>query len=141
MTNNEKRIAVLERRAEIYQRANQEKRAGGPATGASIRRWDYCDDEKQSGVQAGHVEMVAAEAEKVLDQLTSLSKQKYVPSVYLAEAFVGLGEKDKAFEWLEKAYEDRSVGTRAFISVDPIFDPLRSYPRFADLLRRMNLQP
>ncbi len=54
----------------------------------------------------------------------------------------GLGEKEKAFEWLEKAYEDRSIGsTFARIKVDPIYDPLRSDPRFADLLRRMNLQP
>ncbi len=55
--------------------------------------------------------------------------------------YVGLGEKDKAFEWLEKAYEDRSIGSSfAGIKVDPVFDPLRSDPRFADLLRRMNRQ-
>jgi hypothetical protein len=51
---------------------------------------------------------------------------------------VGLGEKDKAFEWLEKSYEDRSLGA---IKVNPAYDPLRSDPRFADLLRRTNLQP
>jgi hypothetical protein len=50
--------------------------------------------------------------------------------------------KDKAFEWLGKAYEDRSIGsTFVTIKVDPIYDPLRSDPRFTDLLRRMNLQP
>jgi len=51
---------------------------------------------------------------------------------------VGLGEKDKAFEWLEKDYDDRAI---LAIKVAPYFDPLRSDPRFADLLRRMNLQP
>jgi hypothetical protein len=52
-----------------------------------------------------------------------------------------LGNKDKALEWLEKAYEDRSVGSSfANIRVNPEYDPLRSDPRFQDLLRRMNLQ-
>ena len=56
--------------------------------------------------------------------------------------YVGLGEKDKAFEWLEKSYEERFVVGEGStdIKVDPVFDPLRSDPRFADLLRRMNLQ-
>ena len=54
---------------------------------------------------------------------------------------MGVGEKDKAFEWLEKSYDDRSIGALIGMKVNPIFDPLRSDPRFADLLRRMNLQP
>jgi serine/threonine protein kinase/tetratricopeptide (TPR) repeat protein len=79
-----------------------------------------------------------AEAEKVLDQLNELSKQKYVSAAARAIIYAGLGEKDKAFEWLEKGYEERSIGA---IKVNPVYDPLRSDPRFADLLRRMNLQP
>jgi TolB-like protein/Tfp pilus assembly protein PilF len=79
-----------------------------------------------------------AEAQKVLDRLTDLSKQKYVPAEYRADIYAGLGEKDKAFEWLEKGYGDRSIFA---IKADPIYDPLRSDPRFADLLRRMNLEP
>jgi eukaryotic-like serine/threonine-protein kinase len=82
-----------------------------------------------------------AEAQKVLDQLNDLSKRKYVPAWFRAIIYVGLGEKDKAFEWLEKSYEDRSIGFGSAIKVDPIWDPLRSDPRFADLLHRMNLQP
>ncbi|MFY9528544.1 MAG: hypothetical protein WAR24_06520, partial [Candidatus Acidiferrales bacterium] len=83
-----------------------------------------------------------AEAQKVLDKLNELSKQKYVPAVSRVGIYVGLGEKDKAFEWLEKDYEDRSIGNSfASIKVDPALDPLRSDPRFQDLLRRMNLQP
>jgi serine/threonine protein kinase/Tfp pilus assembly protein PilF len=79
-----------------------------------------------------------AEALKVLDQLKSLSKQKYVWAGSIATIHVGLGEKDKALEWLEKAVEERSIsGIKAL----RIYDPLRSDPRFADLLRRMNLQP
>jgi serine/threonine protein kinase/Tfp pilus assembly protein PilF len=78
-----------------------------------------------------------AEAQKTLDKLNQLSKQKFVPAMARAVVEVGLGEKDKAFEWLEKAYEERFV---IQTKPDPQFDPLRSDPRFADLLRRMNLQ-
>jgi len=79
-----------------------------------------------------------AEALKVLDQLNKMSEQKFVPAVSRVIIYVGLGEKNKAFEWLEKSYEDRSLGA---IKVNPAYDPLRSDPRFTDLLRRMNLQP
>jgi serine/threonine-protein kinase len=83
-----------------------------------------------------------AEAQKVLDQLNELSKRKFVPAISAVIIYVGLGEKDKAFEWLEKAYEDRSLGgPLASLKVDPLFDPLHSDPRFTDLLRRVNLQP
>jgi serine/threonine protein kinase/tetratricopeptide (TPR) repeat protein len=84
-----------------------------------------------------------ADAQKALDQLNNVSKQEYVPAGYRAMIYTGLGEKDKAIEWLEKSYQEHFViaeGT-ADIKVDPVFDPLRSDPRFADLLRRMNLQP
>jgi tetratricopeptide (TPR) repeat protein len=82
-----------------------------------------------------------AEAQRVLDKLTALSKQKYIGAVFMAKIYTGLQEKEKAFEWLEKAYEDRSIVSVGFIKTNPMFDPLRSDPRFADLLRRTNLQP
>jgi len=78
------------------------------------------------------------EAQKVLDQLNDLAKQKYVPAMYRAWTYAGLGEKDKAFEWLEKGYEDRSILS---IKAYGVLAPLHSDPRWADLLRRMNLQP
>ena len=82
------------------------------------------------------------EAQKVLDQMTKLAKQRYVPATSRAVIYAGLEEKGKAFEWLEKGYEDRTIGLGpADIKVNPAYDPLRSDPRFADVLRRMNLQP
>jgi TolB-like protein/DNA-binding winged helix-turn-helix (wHTH) protein/tetratricopeptide (TPR) repeat protein len=82
-----------------------------------------------------------AEAQKVLDKLNELSKHEYVSPVWRAKIYAGLKEKDKAFEWLEKAYEDRSIVSVGYIKTNPMFDPLRSDPRYADLLRRTNLQP
>jgi serine/threonine protein kinase/TolB-like protein/Tfp pilus assembly protein PilF len=79
-----------------------------------------------------------AEAQKVLDQLNEHSKENYVPAMLRARIYAGLGEKDKAIEWLEKGYGDRAITN---IKVNPEVDPLRSDPRFADLLRRMNLPP
>jgi hypothetical protein len=58
----------------------------------------------------------------------------------IALIYMGLREKDKAFEWLEKAYEDRDTHM-ANVKVDPWLDPLRSDPRFQNLLRRMNFPP
>jgi serine/threonine protein kinase/tetratricopeptide (TPR) repeat protein len=78
-----------------------------------------------------------AEAQKVLDELL---KKKYVPAFTMAIIYTGLGQKDQAFKWLEKSYEEHDSGPFSFVKVYPIFDPLRSDPRFADLLRRMNLQ-
>jgi hypothetical protein len=82
-----------------------------------------------------------AEAQKVLDKLNELSRHGFVSAVWRAKIYAGLEEKDKAFEWLEKAYEDRSIVSVGFIKTNPMFDPLRSDLRFADLLRRTNLQP
>jgi hypothetical protein len=57
------------------------------------------------------------------------------------ELYTGLGNKDKAFDSLEKSYVDRSINVAGSLKMESIYDPLRSDPRFADLLRRMNLQP
>jgi TolB-like protein/DNA-binding winged helix-turn-helix (wHTH) protein/Tfp pilus assembly protein PilF len=80
-----------------------------------------------------------ADAEKVLARLNELSKREFVSPVWMAKIYSGLGEKDKAFESLERAYEDRSIVSVAYIKTNPMLDPLRSDPRFAELLRRMNL--
>jgi hypothetical protein len=54
----------------------------------------------------------------------------------IAIAYVGLGETDKAFSWLDRSLDER-IGPFNEVYADPVFDPLRADPRFAILLRRM----
>jgi tetratricopeptide (TPR) repeat protein len=77
-----------------------------------------------------------SDAEKILQQLKALMKQQYVSAYSFAEAHTGLGEKDRALEWLEKAYEENS-GQMVYLKLQPGMDPLRSDARFHNLLRRM----
>jgi TolB-like protein/DNA-binding winged helix-turn-helix (wHTH) protein/Tfp pilus assembly protein PilF len=78
------------------------------------------------------------EAIRILNELKDLSRQKYIPPFDIALIYIGLGEKDQAFEWLQKSDAERSRDM-AFLEVDPVFDPLRSDPRFADLLHHVGL--
>ncbi len=80
----------------------------------------------------------AAEARHLLSTLEELSKQRYVSPADIGVLHGDLGEKDEAFQWLEKAYEERS-NFLINLKVDPVFDSLRSDPRFAALLARMGL--
>ena len=80
----------------------------------------------------------ASDARKVLEELKERSKQRYVSWRDIAVIYAGLGDKDQAFACLEKAYELRDSGL-VFLKVDPLFDPLRSDPRFQSLLRRIGL--
>ena len=79
-----------------------------------------------------------AEAQKLIDELKELSKQRYVSSAIVAEIYAALGERDQTFEWLEKGYEERSIGM-LFLKTDPLWDGFRSDPRFANLVRRVGL--
>jgi TolB-like protein/DNA-binding winged helix-turn-helix (wHTH) protein/tetratricopeptide (TPR) repeat protein len=80
-----------------------------------------------------------AEADKILAQMLEQSKKRYVSPFYVSVVYAGLHENEKAMDWLEKAYEDRSNAI-IFLKVDPDFDGLRSNPRFQVLLRRLALQ-
>jgi TolB-like protein/DNA-binding winged helix-turn-helix (wHTH) protein/Tfp pilus assembly protein PilF len=80
------------------------------------------------------------EAAKVLKQLGELSKKSYVSDYLFALIYVGMREDDRAIEWLQKAYRQHDSWL-PWVNVSPHFDPLRSDPRFQDLLRRMNFPP
>jgi tetratricopeptide (TPR) repeat protein len=76
------------------------------------------------------------EARKLLAELKEQSKVRYVASYWSAMIYVGLDEKDQAFAWLEKAYQERSWWL-VWIKMDPMVDSLRSDSRFIDLMRRI----
>ena len=80
----------------------------------------------------------AREARAVLDDLLALARTRFVSAYYVAGVFVGLGDRDRAFQWLDRACDERAsmLGT---LKVDPAFDPLRGDPRFAVLLGRAGL--
>jgi TolB-like protein/DNA-binding winged helix-turn-helix (wHTH) protein/Tfp pilus assembly protein PilF len=90
----------------------------------------------------GHAYAVAnrkAEAEKILNQMAEQSKdKKYVSPFYFASVYAGLKRNEKALDYLEMAYQDRSNGL-VFLKVDPQWDTLRSNPRFEVLLKNLAL--
>jgi len=80
-----------------------------------------------------------AKGRAVLQELKSLESQRYVPPSNLALLSYVLGEKDEAFSWLEKAYQDRDIRL-CRLKVDSKWDSMRSEPRFVEILKRIGLQ-
>lgn len=101
-----------------------------------------CQLEEDSDVPFGYMGRVYAlsgeksKAEKVLSELKAKAKRKYISSYSLALVYAGLGQKDEACEWLEKAYEEKDDWL-VVLKVVPEFDSLRAEPRFKKLLRRI----
>jgi len=81
-----------------------------------------------------------AEARKILDDLTELAKRKYVTPHFLAGIHIGLAEHDRAIEYLEKSFDERSHWL-IYLHFDPSMDDLRDHPRFQELLGRIGLPP
>ena len=80
------------------------------------------------------------DALRILDELKSAAETDDDALIRIAQVYVGLDDKERAFEWLEKAYQRRAHWLRA-LKLDFIYDPLRSDPRFKELLRRVGLPP
>jgi len=76
-------------------------------------------------------------AHAAVNQLIRMNERRQIDPLYLACAYIGLDDKSQAIAWLEKAHEAHSVSLTA-LKVDPIYDPLRSNPRYAQLLHEMN---
>jgi len=79
------------------------------------------------------------DALRMLSHLRELDKRSGSAAFDLAVVEIGLGNKEEALAWLEKAYEEHYDDSLLLLKVDPIFDPLRSDPRYVDLLKRMGL--
>jgi len=80
-----------------------------------------------------------AEPRTLLGELTARAQQEYVSAVAFAVLHLGLGEHDRALDWIERAREERR-GWVAYLAVNPLLDPVRTEPRFRELVRSMNLQ-
>jgi predicted Zn-dependent protease len=82
----------------------------------------------------------AKEARGILNELETQSRQRRVSSVYLAKVYAGLGDKERALALLQHAYAERSDHVLR-LGIDPIYDGLRSDPRFIEMLRGIGLAP
>lgn len=80
------------------------------------------------------------EALQVIDELRQRVQKGYVPPAAFLNAYLGIGDTEQAFVWLERAAEERS-NIMQFLKVHPFFDSLRGDPRFAGYLRRVNFSP
>lgn len=78
------------------------------------------------------------EAMQTISKLKQYEQQRGVGTYEIALVYVGLGDKDQAFEWLERSYKLHDKGL-TYLKMDPAMDPLRSDTRFQDLLRRVGL--
>jgi pentatricopeptide repeat protein len=78
------------------------------------------------------------EALRLLDELKRRQQKSYVAAAPFVNAYLGLGDNEQALAWLERAYEEQS-NMLQLIKVHPYLDPLRSDPRFVDLVHRVGL--
>jgi hypothetical protein len=78
-------------------------------------------------------------AREIAANLGARFKDDFYPYHLIAWVHAALGEKDEAFYWLERAYQERT-GMLYLLKVHPLADPLRDDPRFKDLLRRIGLE-
>jgi len=79
-----------------------------------------------------------SDALKLLAELKTRSQTGYVPAAAFVNAYLGLGDNEQAFTWLERAYQEQS-NILLWLKVHPYFDPVRDDPRFKDLIRRVGL--
>ena len=115
-----------------------------PEALAALERWKSVHASQRRGpsVLAAAASIYGLEgrknkAEKLIDELREIARHRYVSGVFLAEAYVGTGQKDQAVTWLERAYDERDQWM-VYIASYPALDRLHSEPRFQALLRRMN---
>jgi TolB-like protein/DNA-binding winged helix-turn-helix (wHTH) protein/Flp pilus assembly protein TadD len=113
----EEAIPVLERAAAITDRS--------PGVISKLV-WAYADSGKRP------------DALRLLGELKKREQTGYVPAGAFVNAYLGLGEKDEAFAWLERAYQEQS-NIMQYVKVDPMFDSVRGDPRFQDFVRRVGL--
>src|SRR5262249_55577481 len=119
------------------------QKAKYPEAITEFQRARFIDDNPEFLGGIGYVYALSGrkdDAQRVLDELEQLSKQRHVSPCLMAFIHIGLGQTESALQWLEKAYEERSAWL-AYAKVDPKYDKLRSDSRFAKVLRGVGLLP
>ena len=109
---------------------------------ATFKRGLALEDNLELWAGLGHVYAVSGnrvETQKILDHLQELSATRYVAPYNIAIIYAGLGDKDQAFQWLNRAYDDRSYILVVYLNTDSRLDNLRSDPRFLELRQKINL--
>jgi eukaryotic-like serine/threonine-protein kinase len=81
-----------------------------------------------------------AGARATIRELEAMKEERNVPPTRFALIYTALGDKDAAFEWLNRAYDERDIQT-VYVNVNPLFDSLRDDPRFAQFVQRLGLTP
>jgi tetratricopeptide (TPR) repeat protein len=108
---------------------------------ADLEKWRRLDETPWNLAQSAYIFGRAgqqAEAHRALEKLEQLNRRHQIDPAPIIMAYVGMGDKEEAFDWLEKAYAQHS-NVLARLKVDPAFDPLRNDPRFKDFLRRIRM--
>jgi tetratricopeptide (TPR) repeat protein len=118
-----------------------ENRGRYPEAIAELKKINSWDNLANVEAQLGLVyarEGKRLEALEIVEKLRTRTTRQYVEPAYFVRIYAVLGEKDLAFAWLQKAYEQHSPAMLS-LRQDPAFDPLRSDPRFQYLVRRVGL--
>jgi tetratricopeptide (TPR) repeat protein len=102
------------------------------------------NNSKVGSAMLGYVYAMAGErhkAEKLIQDLQKRAGREYVAPFLFAWIYVGLGNADEAFTWLEKAVEQQDAYMLLLFSWEPSFEPLRKDPRYTEILKKMGLRP
>jgi len=112
--------------------------AGGAFRGADDERGAAADSAADVFVVSNVAGIVQRHAQKLLGELQEQAKVRYVSPASIALVFAGLGEKDQALTWLDKAEKEHD-GVIVRLKVDSRYDSLRSDPHFAEIVRRIGM--
>ena len=109
----------------------------------SMQKVNTLSESPRNVAYLGYVNAVAGNNDKafqMLDSLLKLSNENLVQHASsMAVLYIGLADNDQALHWLEMAYEHHEYDLN-FIKIDPVFDPIRSNPRFIEILKKMGLE-
>jgi serine/threonine-protein kinase len=103
----------------------------------ALKDYEILDDDWGRGIVYAKTGKIT-EAKQILEAMIKQAHQEYIPNIMAANLYFVMGDKENGFQWLEKSFEERER-ILTFIRFNPIFDNIRSEPRFKAILKKMNL--